>query len=903
MKKGLLLTLALGAVMSLPATAAAEQLLAFPGAEGFGRFATGGRGGEIYHVTNLNDSGTGSFRDAISKPNRIIVFDVSGIIRLKSGLVFKNNLTILGQTAPGEGVQLYGARSSFSGANNIIVRHLRLRMGVNGENGKDAAGIAYGRNMIFDHMSVLWGRDENFSVNWDSKKTDQEPTDITIQNSIMGQGLQPHSCGGLIQTNGGVTLFRNLYIENSTRNPKVKGLNQFVNNVVCNWGEGAAYNMGGESEGNSWAEITGNYFMRGPWKSAAKPLSGGNSNFRFYGDDNYYDSNLNGVLDGKALTDEEYTASGGKRVASLEDLVKEGSPKEHPAITGRMTAVEAIDWVAKHVGASLPVRDEVDQYLIDELLSYGSQGTTGGISSEMQLPHKGTGKLFGGYKPLDTDGDGIPDEWEKANGLDPNDPSDAAKIAANGYANIENYSFTIDKAFPYLKNPTDLKATANEKNAIGLAWTDNADTEKEFIIEVSTDGKTFKEAARTAANVTECRVENLDTDKVYYFRVKAIDAEGLESVYSETLKTLTIETPTAPEASKLVSPAEGSSEKQLDLVLNWKNDTQEYFGKTTYDVFIGTDKNNLEKIASDLTETTLNPGLLEPGHTYFWRVDSSNDIGTTEGSVWSFTLVDGGTLFYTDFDKMPQSFYDSEWGGAIAGSQADIFKAGSTGEVEFDNMTVGTAGGRIVSFGGLKASSYAPNTNDDKGASDRAIGFIGKNGKVSTSYIVVNEIEGPWMITVYTGNSDKAKLSFDISEGDSTTPLATFNLAAAKKTFKFTYVHDKEGVSDIRIGNVKSDTDKKGINFFDIKVEKYVKEGGSGVDGITSDSLGAISVETFGETLTVNNLENGETVRLYDLSGSLIGSEKSNGGSVSFAPGKGVYIINVEGKKPAKVIL
>lgn len=352
-----------------------------------------------------------------------------------------------------------------------------------------------------------------------------------------------------------------------------------------------------------------------------------------------------------------------------------------------------------------------------------------------------------------------------------------------------------------------------------------------------------------------------------------------------------------------MSPAEGSSEKQLDLVLNWKNDTQEYFGKTTYDVFIGTDKNNLEKIASDLTETTLNPGLLEPGHTYFWRVDSSNDIGTTEGSVWSFTLVDGGTLFYTDFDKMPQSFYDSEWGGAIAGSQADIFKAGSTGEVEFDNMTVGTAGGRIVSFGGLKASSYAPNTNDDKGASDRAIGFIGKNGKVSTSYIVVNEIEGPWMITVYTGNSDKAKLSFDISEGDSTTPLATFNLAAAKKTFKFTYVHDKEGVSDIRIGNVKSDTDKKGINFFDIKVEKYVKEGGSGVDGITSDSLGAISVETFGETLTVNNLENGETVRLYDLSGSLIGSEKSNGGSVSFAPGKGVYIINVEGKKPAKVIL
>lgn len=141
---------------------------------------------------------------------------------------------------------------------NIIVRYLRIRMGVNGTSGKDAAGIANGGNMIFDHMSVLWGKDECFSINWDNKGT--EPHDITIQNSIIGQGLQPHSCGGLIQTNGGVTLFRNLYIENKTRNPKVKGLNQFVNNVLYDWGSGAAYNMGGDSNGTSWAEITGNYW-------------------------------------------------------------------------------------------------------------------------------------------------------------------------------------------------------------------------------------------------------------------------------------------------------------------------------------------------------------------------------------------------------------------------------------------------------------------------------------------------------------------------------------------------------------------------------------------------------------------------------------------------------------------
>ena len=147
------------------------QQLAFPGAEGFGRFATGGRGGTIYHVTNLNDSGTGSLRDAVSQSNRIIVFDVSGTIYLQSGLVFSSNLTVLGQTAPGEGIQVYGDRVSFSGANNIIVRHMRFRMGKGGTSGKDAAGVANGRNMIFDHLSVLWGRDECFSISWDNKGT------------------------------------------------------------------------------------------------------------------------------------------------------------------------------------------------------------------------------------------------------------------------------------------------------------------------------------------------------------------------------------------------------------------------------------------------------------------------------------------------------------------------------------------------------------------------------------------------------------------------------------------------------------------------------------------------------------------------------------------------------------
>lgn len=174
------------------------EVLAFPGAEGYGRNAVGGRHGEVYHVNTLADSGKGSLRDAVSKPGRIIVFDVAGIIRLQSPLAFSKNLTIAAQTAPGDGIVVYGNQVSFSGADNLICRYLRIRMGVNGKDGKDAAGVAYGSNMIFDHMSVTWGRDECFSINGDPKKPGDQPRNITIQNSFIGQGLQPHSCGGLI---------------------------------------------------------------------------------------------------------------------------------------------------------------------------------------------------------------------------------------------------------------------------------------------------------------------------------------------------------------------------------------------------------------------------------------------------------------------------------------------------------------------------------------------------------------------------------------------------------------------------------------------------------------------------------------------------------------------------------
>jgi len=445
--------------------------IAFPGAEGFGKEATGARVSEnrtVCRVTNLNASGEGSFAEAISQENRVIVFDVAGIINMNGGtLVLKSNQTILGQTAPGDGIVIYNGRLSSSGAKNLIVRYLRVRLGAAYPSSADTGGAASGNNQIFDHCSFTWGRDENFSLNRDGKNGGLY--NITLQNSIIGQGLQNHSCGGLIQTNldEGVTLFRNLYIDNESRNPKVKGLNQFVNNVVYNWGTGAAYNMGGDSDGDSETTIENNYFIVGLSEqfkgygigtgivveyerfSPARPFTGGagKGDFRSYCVGNYYDNNKNGVLDGIELTQTNWS-----QYCSATPIFQSSRKELFPVITSATNATRAYEWIVDHVGATLPARDQVDAFLIDELTSLGTKGII--IRNETlteQFPLGGPGHLQSGTPLSDSDGDGIPDFFEDIWGLDKNDPTDAVKIANNGYMNIENYALSLEFPDDYKK--------------------------------------------------------------------------------------------------------------------------------------------------------------------------------------------------------------------------------------------------------------------------------------------------------------------------------------------------------------------------------------------------------------------------------------------------------------------
>jgi len=410
----------LGAALVSAALAASVPLLAqlpaFPGAEGFGANATGGRGGTVYRVTNLNDSGPGSFRDAVSQPNRTVIFDVGGVIRITSRIAVRNNITIAGQTAPGEGITIYGNGVSFSGASQTICRFIRFRQGINGDGGTDAVGIASGTDMIFDHVSASWGRDETFSISGSAIER------ITLQDCIVGQGLLVHSAGGLMQIDGGISVLRSLYVDNWMRNPKVKGRHEFTNNVVYNWGSGGAY-ICGDSAGQSYANIINNLFIAGVDSGTTPAFIRGNLNFHAYAAGNLHDL----VPDGTLVTSPVHPND--STIVDAQD-----APYAYPSVATLLSPMQALGHIVQHAGASLS-RDSVDDGMIAETLSFGTLGRQ--ISNESEVG--GVGTIAGGLAATDGDGDGMPDWWESAAGTNPAVADNNGDLDLDGYTNLENY--------------------------------------------------------------------------------------------------------------------------------------------------------------------------------------------------------------------------------------------------------------------------------------------------------------------------------------------------------------------------------------------------------------------------------------------------------------------------------
>lgn len=473
---------------------AASKVIAFPGAVGGGSYATGGRGGEVVHVTNLNDSGTGSFRDAVSQSNRIVVFDVSGTIELSSNILVSSNVTIAGQTAPGgSGITLKNYKLGMSG-DNIICRYLSSRPGPykSTSSGNDAWGGAKGSSSIIDHCSMSWTTDEQWGLYSNNEY-------YTVQYSIIGpaDSWGGHSKGihgfGLMMGKGYSTFDHNLIIHNVSRNFRGKVVGtataDFTNNVIYNWAYETAYGtighlnyvgntlkMGNGTTGgyryvnvdsttspenfkiflknnrmlykddSVYSSITDNNWAGINYKSG---LGKDESNTR---SDSAFATTVNGINVSTALTAESAEASYGHVISyagngispTLRTAVDQQAANEAKTGTGNLSGTATYD------DADSTQKETLDKYKIQ-------CGTT------YVYPSAVTKKTI-----VDTDNDGMPDDWEIARGLNPNDPSDTkGDYCGQGYTNIEYYinDLTVD-SFPEGVVTPSPEITSTKKGAV-----------------------------------------------------------------------------------------------------------------------------------------------------------------------------------------------------------------------------------------------------------------------------------------------------------------------------------------------------------------------------------------------------------------------------------------------------
>lgn len=359
------------AIAGLPAAAAAPAAatLAFPGAVGFGATATGGTGGTVYTVTNLNDSGAGSFRDAVSQSHRIIEFAVGGYIQLASPVSVSSYLTIEGQTAPGGGIGIMAREVSFDGATNDIVQDVRFRQGtLDPDSGKSGINLLDSSDMIFDHVSVEFGQ-------WDDVDS-VGATDITIQDSIIadpiGQQFSAHT------ETGPYTWYQDVFANAHNRNPLAKANTQFINNVVYNYQGGYT---AGNSSGHFSHDVIGNYFIAGPSTTSASDAWYQMSNQSVYSSGNYLDGNKDGTLNGAVLG-----VGGGATALSAP---WSSSTAGIPAVSAAAAYAE----VVASAGA-LP-RDQVDSQVIGNVTSLGTAGTLWTSQTGTGLGNDGYGTIPG----------------------------------------------------------------------------------------------------------------------------------------------------------------------------------------------------------------------------------------------------------------------------------------------------------------------------------------------------------------------------------------------------------------------------------------------------------------------------------------------------------------------------
>ncbi|NUN97358.1 MAG: pectate lyase [Candidatus Omnitrophica bacterium] len=426
------------------------EVIAFPGAEGYGRFSTGGRGGDVYAVTNLEDSGPGSLREGIvsARGPRTIVFRVGGTIELKTPLKIRHSgLTLAGQTAPGEGITLKDQTLVLEDADNIVIRHLRVRLGDKNKGpkaGPDAITVNDCDRVILDHVSASWGIDgiqdirrcKNYTLQWCIFSE-------ALNDSIHPKG--PHAmCASFRAPLGNITIHHNIFATSRDRHPTIGGSVQdpqwiidFRNNLIYNW-------SGAANVCDNQVNLINNYFRPGPesdpkrlpiaMKASLPDKARGHMSGNFFEGRNDLTENNYLALDFERWLGPE---SNYKYAGTIQDWKVEEAYDLGADTPETDSALEAYEQVLERAGAAHP-RDSVDKRLIEDIRN--RKGRL--IDSQDEVG--GWPELVGGAPPTDSDSDGMPDEWETAQGLDPADPTDRnGDSDTDGFTNLEEYLHSL----------------------------------------------------------------------------------------------------------------------------------------------------------------------------------------------------------------------------------------------------------------------------------------------------------------------------------------------------------------------------------------------------------------------------------------------------------------------------
>lgn len=642
--------------------------LAFPGAEGAGRFAVGGRGGTVYEVTNLNNSGPGSIVDAVSQPNRTIVFRVSGTIELGSVILRpKSNTTIAGQTAPGDGICIKG-RIYLSGADNVIIRYIRVRVDAGGANSSgDAIDIASGSNIIIDHVSASYARDETISCQGGSNN-------VTVQWCILSEALtfENHSYGSLIRGQYGErkTYHHNLYAHNKGRNPRPgnyisssldpEGLYfDFRNNVIYNW-SGTHPGNNYDADTVSRYNFINNVYIRGPGSTGTKIF--GEYSLVSYG---FFSGNAHGAsyatisVPSDPWTLVTFSGFTQAQIDAYKARTAGGPIPMEPVTT--TSAFWALQDVLASAGASL-VRDAVDQRIVSDVINgtgnfvYNTPPST----APPEELNRFWPPLASLPAPADTDKDGMPDSWELASGLNPSNAADRNFYTLHpDYTNLEVYlNWLVQGDTQPPAAPTGLTAAAGDKT-VQLAW--NPNTEPDLagynVYRSTVSGSEYVKLngiLLTSPAYTDTSVSNGTT---YYYVVTAVDTSTNESVSSVQVSATPMDlTPPAPPAGLWARIENGT------VLLDWLDNTEPDWA--AYNVYRaeGLSGNYVLLTGSGITLSFFRDSDVSAGQTYYYAV-TAKDISNNESDA---LYEIPATISTTAMGRILREIWTGIFGGTVS---------------------------------------------------------------------------------------------------------------------------------------------------------------------------------------------------------------------------------------------